>query len=760
MSTPNSFTGDENSIDTGLFGLADTHVHFRADLGFGGRGVFGPPVPPSSAGLASALPHCTAAHGPWGLLPSLDGVGHRVGGFPQFDGWPTHRTQAHQQAYVDWIKRAVDGGLRLVVCLAVNNELVARRFRLPFTKRTATDDMSAIDRQLTGIREMVRYVDDQCGGRGWLEIADDPAHARRIVAAGRLAVVRGVEMDTLGNWPTPEALERQAAAQGVKPEELVAALVHNLYSKGVRHVFAVHATNNAFGAPAIFARTYDAANYLLTGDSFVVESAPQDLGIAYRLDEDTFDGGGLAERFAYHGWRALWHRAGPPRPTNWAQTPGGHINAGGLTEHGRTLVKELMRRGMMLDGDHMSHKTLNEVLDLCEAQQYPVVSGHSSPRELRHGWRPSLPDPAATFSRTGNAAQFGTANTRMLSTENNRSPEQLQRILRLGGMVSIFCYQRDVRTAAGAAVTNDCAGSSRSFAQALHYVHDAMRGRIAIGTDVNGVGQLPGPRFGPNGAAGLRNRVDQIVRRTLRRPLRRDEVLVQKDGVRYATPLLDYRAPRFAPGDGPPLTPIEQEFWAALAIWQAGVTPESADQPPWWSRFPTAQNRVINLSYGLRATAREQLPLPIRFRRIRQPWPWYRGSRAIQLAAFLARHGEPPRPDDPAPTRRLTPLLAPVWRHWTAMTGEQGTSVVPQWQLRRFGATGSGLYTDDGAIARSVAGRRDFDINVDGMAHYGLLPDFLQDLRNIGAPPTEVDALYSSAEKYIQVWERCLEQAP
>jgi microsomal dipeptidase-like Zn-dependent dipeptidase len=745
--------------DPGLFGLADTHVHFRAELGFGGRGIFGSAVPDHpSGGLASALPHCTAAHGPWGLLPSLEGIGHRVGGFPEFDGWPLYRTQAHQQAYVDWIRRAVDGGLRLAVCLAVNNDVLARRSGWPFGRRAPSDDMSAIDRQLTGVRELVAHVDERCGGRGqgWMEIASDAAHARRIVAAGRLAIVLGVEVDGLGNWHTPEDLEWQAAEQGRTPAELIAALVQDLYDRGVRHVFAVHSRNNAFGSAAVFARTYDAVNYVLTGRSFVVEAAPQGLGIAYRIDEDEFDGGGLAERLAYHGWRGLLRRGGPPRATNWAATPGGHINAGGLTAHGRTLLGELMRRGMIIDVDHMGHKTLDATLGLCERHSYPVVSGHSTPREMRHGWRPSLPDPAATYSRTGNATAFGTARTRMLATENNRSPEQLERIRRLGGLVSVFLYQRDVRTAAGT-VANDCAGSARSFAQVLHHVHGVMRGRVALGSDVNGVGQLPGPRFGPNGAAGIRGTADQIVRRALGRPLRRDEVLRQASGVRYATGPLDYREPRFAPGDGPPMTAVERQFWETLTMWRAGVAPEKADHPPWWRRSPATRNRMVNLCYGLRAESRDELPIAVPYRRPVQPWPLFRDLPAVQLAAFLARHGEPPWDIDPATTRRLTPVLARIWAHWSTMESCPGP---PPWLLRRFGPTGSGLFTGDGAMTRSTAGRRDFDVNVDGVAHYGLLPDFLQDLRNVGAPAAEVDALYRGAEQYIQVWERCLEQAP
>ena len=322
--------------------------------------------------------------------------------------------------------------------------------------------------------------------------------------------------------------------------------------------------------------------------------------------------------------------------------------------------------------------------------------------------------------------------------------------------MSVFLYQRDVRTAAGT-VANDCAGSARSFAQVLHHVYGVMGGRVALGSDVNGVGQLPGPRFGPNGAAGIRGRDDQNVRRALGRPLRRDEVLRQAAGVRYATPPLDYRQPRFAPGDGAPMTPVEQQFWEALTMWRVGVAPESADHPAWWRRSPVTHNRFVNLCYGLRAESRDERLIRIPYRLPFQPWPLFRDLPAVQLAAFLARHSEPCRETDPEPARRLTSVLSRIWDHWAAMESGPGP---PPWMLHRFGPTGSGLYTDSGALIRSTAGRRDFDVNVDGVAHYGLLPDFLQDLRNVGTPAAEVDALYRGAEHYIQVWERCLEQAP
>ena len=57
-------------------------------------------------------------------------------------------------------------------------------------------------------------------------------------------------------------------------------------------------------------------------------------------------------------------------------------------------------------------------------------------------------------------------------------------------------------------------------------------------------------------------------------------------------------------------------------------------------------------------------------------------------------------------------------------------------------------------LRRMRTGNRDWDFNTDGMAHYGLMPDFLQDLRNIGMQPMQLTYLFRSAEDYIQMWEK------
>jgi hypothetical protein len=54
---------------------------------------------------------------------------------------------------------------------------------------------------------------------------------------------------------------------------------------------------------------------------------------------------------------------------------------------------------------------------------------------------------------------------------------------------------------------------------------------------------------------------------------------------------------------------------------------------------------------------------------------------------------------------------------------------------------------------------RDFDINLDGMAHYGLLPDLLQDIVNTGVKPGDFATLFRSAYDYVEMWDVCTQRA-
>ncbi len=62
----------------------------------------------------------------------------------------------------------------------------------------------------------------------------------------------------------------------------------------------------------------------------------------------------------------------------------------------------------------------------------------------------------------------------------------------------------------------------------------------------------------------------------------------------------------------------------------------------------------------------------------------------------------------------------------------------------------------DGKVSftRQQTGERTFDLNTDGVAHYGLLPDLLAKVRAQPRGAEALAALFGSAESYVRTWER------
>jgi hypothetical protein len=60
-------------------------------------------------------------------------------------------------------------------------------------------------------------------------------------------------------------------------------------------------------------------------------------------------------------------------------------------------------------------------------------------------------------------------------------------------------------------------------------------------------------------------------------------------------------------------------------------------------------------------------------------------------------------------------------------------------------------------VDKQHSGERVYDINVDGVSHYGLYPDWVEDLRMVAGPDDGADLgqdLARGAEAYLQMWER------
>lgn len=871
-----------------IFGLADLHAHLVAEEGIGRLAMWGTM---KGAGIADALPSSDGANGGpevsvFGRFAGLEGPTQEVGGgYPDFRVWPKWNHVGYQKTYIDWLKRAHDGGLRIAVCLANNSEHGARAFLrvLEFagaekfcgkdipTDRAEIDklisDEDAIKRQIHGIKNIVGAVEAETGvapGQAWLAVATSPGEAAAIARSGRLALILGVEVGSLfggyakvdGQGNPIDSLAVLAAADGQSVEAYIEAKVQDLYDLGIRYVFPVHGIDNAYGGTALFTRVYDAANWRINGGHFAVEQADSSLEIAYRIDQDfmtkppEWNDAGLQKSvyqrleymLAYHdpkavleafsaaagataiaallalltgapivaglnaGLLALGAAVGiielafpvPPGKPNWSGVRGGHINARDLTDHGRKLLRALMRRGMMIDVDHMGHKTMNSALQFLNTHKYPACAGHAHFRDLKFGGTAAAL--GLEFDGTNAMAiLFGTAHTKRLSTERDLTAAHLKSIRHGGGMVAPMLFQMDGPECkcvpSGAwmmhfGVANDCMGSSKSFAQSLEYATYHMRGRrVGFGSDINGGIAQPAPRFGPAAAGGsglpqghetseTLDAVSQYV--TYRRdpslppllpmapatPLkRRDQAFAQASGVVYADAITENRFERFRQvnvGDpnhhpGPPFDREERDFWQALIVWESGLQPADAaraDLLP--DRSLLDQTLLIDMGMGLRWPNRKPDPDPLNAGLLIANYDF-------QLASYLAKNELAPSPGDSQNVVRLAAKFARIWAHYKAMRPARPLLEPKPW-LTGAGAALQNIYDGDGRMIRSTAGDlglafggkpRDFDINVDGMAHYGMLPDFMQDLRNAGVSVTGMQALYRAAGDLLRVWRLC-----
>jgi hypothetical protein len=128
----------------------------------------------------------------------------------------------------------------------------------------------------------------------------------------------------------------------------------------------------------------------------------------------------------------------------------GHKNARGLTALGRVALDQMMQLGMLIDIDHMSQRTVEDVFAHTRARSYPLLSGHSGLRGI-----------------TGNA-------------ENTRTARDYRELARRNGMAAL-----------GFSNTNAAAWSN-DVAKTLDALGDTLP--LAIGTDANGFAPLPPKR--------------------------------------------------------------------------------------------------------------------------------------------------------------------------------------------------------------------------------------------------------------------------
>jgi hypothetical protein len=763
-----------------VWGFADTHAHPMNDLAFGGNIIQGSMYARDGSAFGSDRYRMTALPPmfekmQWGELgkiagmlspfylggtsavpafpPLGPGLGTLAGeaareisrpmrtGYPELQGYPSTSQMAGQTMYGEWVHRAYDGGLRLMSALAVNTWVISSH---PLKRRIMGSTQPEDDKGSTNVQvQDIKTWASRPENRPWVEIALTPADARRIIGSNKLAIVIGIELDTLGNFvPNRHFKEPGAVVMPDNPDrqrELIREELKRLYDQGVRQIGPFHYVSGVWGGAAMSQRFFNDVNRGITGENVEVASGPE--GIRYRLDMDGWGITGVAARTAL-----TQDLPNMQNGSNWQSTRGGHVNAMGLTTAGKILFEEMTLRGFLIDTDHSSHRSTDGMLELAEARGYPLLTSHSDYLDLGLTGLGEFTYIGFVYDDASNLRNFDTTLLDSLRNERMVTRNTVRRIAALGGTTGAIMWLPR-RTTWGNTVPNDCDGSSKTWAQLYQYAVEQMGGHgVALSTDR----LTMYPRFGPNAAFALGTEGSSMPRRDERRFA---QVELQHNGVRYDVPISEWGASRFKVAGSTGAwqkTPVRDsstresstweshpaeigDAWIALAAISAGRNPRMMR-----NHGIDGGNRVVDYAYGFGATREDDLVsdgalLP--------------GSLDSRIAAYCVKERITP---NEIRRVRVGPRafeeywwVKRAWEEWNRMSGSNEP-------LRRhvFGY-------------RNLNGERisrDFDINIDGAAHYGMLPDVLQDVANSHPSPTEVgayfDPLFRSAEDYIRMWEK------
>lgn len=764
--------------DSPVWGMADLHTHPMSYLGFGGKLMHGQP----DGSIADALGNCKCDHGGWGIDNTCGdyyrelimkvmeegnnphGDGYSAEPWKQFRDWPVFSSLSHQQMWHEWIRRTYDGGLRVMVALCVNNRLLAHASKGDLPE----DDRTVGDSQIQAMKDFASRHSD------FVEIAYDPFQLRDIVRRNKLAIVLGSELDDIGNL----GKDRTASEESMRAE------IQRLYESGIRYIFPVHLTDNPSGGTAVGEVVLDIANKYVNGRAFDLEASATGDFISFKMDDLDFTeeaawvgvaavtvgpalpaiAGPILQAFATpqvvggaglgvgsallplalfgvgneillnaigigpvpgEVWPLFGHYP-PPPPLDNGQ---GHRNALGLTPLGHFAVREMMRRGMMIDIDHMSQHMVTNVFALAKQVPggYPLNSGHNSARVLGKQ-----------------------------RTENGRTAADYQKMRELGGLVGVgiengdantFPFWNTAQNLSSSQVPNDCAGTSKTFAQNYLYAFEQMQGRgLALGTDADGFIPGPGPRFGPQSAYGIDER-EHIERD--------DQVRAQPtNGVLYA------------PQHGPPLT--------TAAFVGPAVDPErDTDQPARREEGYEYNQDQRDFFAAIRIFYHDQTASQDALNQIAAALSDnYPNKRRINEYAFgLVKGvtGADPGWDLLSPdTGTREKLGIAVCQFKTTGTvrsdvwNEIQNEATKRFRFNQHCAVWDDyhkIFGNNAPMKRCQTMSKQWDINFEGMAHYGLIPDFLQDLSNAGLNAHDLSPLFHSAEDFAQMWTRCLEGA-
>ena len=180
----------------------------------------------------------------WTTLPAGPGTDDELG----FRGWPAFDDKTHLKTHQDWIRRAYDGGQRLMVALIVHNQMLAVLSTASQLMFSAQSDRDTVEPQVRMLREFVAHNGDWCG------IATTPDEARDLIEANKMAFVLGLETDSINDW-VHDATSRPPTRPTADPRPSTTTSP-TCKKLGVVQVNLIHLTDNAFGGMALYNRLF------------------------------------------------------------------------------------------------------------------------------------------------------------------------------------------------------------------------------------------------------------------------------------------------------------------------------------------------------------------------------------------------------------------------------------------------------------------------------------------------------------------------
>jgi microsomal dipeptidase-like Zn-dependent dipeptidase len=709
-----------------LFGLADVHAHLMMELGFGGNVIFGH----FTDGMGRLIDGCGGEDGHWPGFQGLEDEEVHTNVLDQFERVVNHinrgiGSNTHNQVTFEALKRAWEGGLRLVTLQATHHQPLEWLIEADRADDgRSTEDIIVIQQQIARAKQL--FVDSRDSlsdpRLAFAQIVYTPAEARAVIASGRLAVLLGVETADVRTGLRYQLVRGRyapffAGGDSTNPEHDVDVY----YALGVRQVTPIHAVNNAVGGAAMFEKMYEMAQYLSNGERFAVstDGAPAAGEPWWRVHYESssyyglealcgffpslFAGGDYTPFPMVWRWFGTEYRYVPSQP--WCQATGiatgtNDHNDRGLELYGRRYLKRMMHYGMLIDTDHMSRITRDAVYGSLLAQvqwvaRYPTLSSHSDFSDLL---------PAGT-------------------EEERRTAWELNEIRVAGGMVAPIPNtvgrsgtraELDQSIGARSNRFTDCGGTADDFAAKMSYAIDRMGGRgVALGSDWNSPSSKRLPRFGYFSAywsplAGSPPLADS--------PTEANPI----DGAKRSLTGVAGRACGMNPVDRGHKNGVCYDDYGQCAFDGQSSLPGN----PRGQIVVRAERNVENYDVDLVST-NDWEPVPE---------IWRRGEVVPTSGTpdtFVAPDGTP-RSNWDAPLKR--------WRPETLWVRNQAGPVLDEIGRPR--------------TTVNLREERGFDINTDRLTTAGLLPDFLQELHNVGMTPEELGTLMYSAEDYVQMWER------